>query len=274
MTLFHGMTQVTFYIVLTVVVLLGISIRKNPLLAAGVFVSEIFTNRKFLIHFVLMIGILFVNKFELWLENNVLTNNDNYSRHFFKIEGNFVYNIQTFFHNDILTLISTYFYVAVFPALMIVSIGIYTYQKNFRLFYTVCYAVMLNYLLAIPFYLFFPIDEVWAHLPQVKLLMVDVFPTFETQYRPLSGLDNCFPSLHTSISVTMALIAAHSGNVFWKRFTAFTAVFIIFSIFYLGVHWFIDMCGGLALAFVAVRIAMYLADSRPLLRDVVVSASK
>jgi membrane-associated phospholipid phosphatase len=95
--------------------------------------------------------------------------------------------------------------------------------------------------------------------------MTNVFPTFETDYRPLSGLDNCFPSLHTSISVSMAVIAMKSNNKFWQWFTLISAVFIIFSIFYLGVHWLTDMGGGLVLGIFASRMALRISEGRSLI---------
>ena len=117
---------------------------------------------------------------------------------------------------------------------MIASIGIYTHHNNMKLYYAICIALLLNYFVAVPFYLFVPVNEVWFVHPQVKFLILDVFPSFEREYRALSGLNNCFPSLHTSISVTLALIASKSGIRRWAIFAWINAVVIIFSIFYLG----------------------------------------
>ncbi|WJH32566.1 phosphatase PAP2 family protein [Paenibacillus sp. CC-CFT747] len=158
---------------------------------------------------------------------------------------------------------------------MVASLGIYTYQKNHKLFYAVCYAMMFNYMIAIPFYLFFPVNEVWYYAStKVEFLMTSVFPTFEQEYRPLSGLNNCFPSLHTSLSVTMAVIAWKSNSVFWRRFTIGSAAFIIFSIFYLGIHWLTDMCGGLLLGLFAGTMALRLSEGRSLFQNYVVSFLK
>lgn len=121
----------------------------------------------------------------------------------------------------------------------------------------VCYAVIINYAVAIPFYLFFPVNEVWSYPPAaVEFRMLDVFPSFEENYRQLSGLDNCFPSLHTSISVTVALLASQSGNRRWAIFTSISALIVIFSIFYLGIHWLTDMIAGTILAITASWLGM------------------
>jgi membrane-associated phospholipid phosphatase len=139
---------------------------------------------------------------------------------------------------------------------MIASVGIYTHHKNMKLYYAFCIAILMNYFLAVPFYLFVPVNEVWFVHSQVRFLLPDVFPTFEQEYRSLSGLNNCFPSLHTSISVTLALLAAKSGIRRWAIFAWINAVVIIFSIFYLGIHWFTDMAAGVVLALLSVFVGL------------------
>jgi len=264
MFVFQSMNTVTIAIVAATFVLLLVSMRNNPLLVAGSFVQEIFTNRKYLFHFAAMIAILLFNKIEQMIEDSMTYQTD-FTSAVHRLEGDIVPFIQHYFQNDTLTYISTFFYVVIFPTLMVVSIGLYTYRKQYTLFYSICYALMFNYMIAIPFYLFFPVNEVWSYHPDVQLLMTNVFPTFETDYRPLSGLDNCFPSLHTSISVSMAVIAMKSNNKFWRWFTLISAVFIIFSIFYLGVHWLTDMGGGLVLGIFASRMALRISEGRSLI---------
>ncbi|OCT14961.1 phosphoesterase PA-phosphatase [Paenibacillus pectinilyticus] len=266
MSPFHSMTYATVYIVLTIFAFVIIATRKSPHTIAYSFVHEVFTSRKYLIHFVGVLLILFFNKMEMQIEQGMKHRND-FTASIYGIEGDFVATIQNFFHNDILTAVCSYFYVIIFPSVMITSIALYTYQKNYKLFYAVCYALMFNYMVAIPFYLFFPVNEVWSFHPRVHLLILDVFPTFEQDYRPLSGLDNCFPSLHTSISVSMAVIAVKSSSKFWKIFVPCTAAFIIFTIFYLGIHWLSDMCAGLLLGVVAARMGLRIAEGRLVLGE-------
>ncbi|WNR45874.1 phosphatase PAP2 family protein [Paenibacillus roseipurpureus] len=266
MSPFHSMTYATVYIVLTIFVFVIIATKKSPHTIAASFVQEIFTSKKYLFHFAGVLLILFFNKMEMQIEKGMKHRTD-FTGSIYSIEGDFVSLIQNLFHNDILTYVSSYFYVIIFPSVMITSIALYTYQKNYKLFYAVCYALMFNYMVAIPFYLFFPVNEVWSFHPNVHLLIVDVFPTFEQDYRPLSGLDNCFPSLHTSISVSMAVIAVRSRSKFWKVFVPCTAAFIIFTIFYLGIHWLSDMCAGLILGVVAARMALRIAEGRLVLGE-------
>jgi membrane-associated phospholipid phosphatase len=231
----------------------------NPVQIVIHFAKNFFSTRMNFIHLIAVLTILFMNKIEMQIETKMNLNID-FATYFHEFEGDFVYFIQHTFQNSVLTYVLTFFYIVVFPALMVTSIVIYTLQKNYKMLYATCYAIMMNYFIAIPFYLFFPVNEIWFVHPNIDFLIPSVFPTFETDYRPLSGLNNCFPSLHTSISVTMALLAVHSKNQVWKSITITCASIIVFSIFYLGIHWFIDMLGGVTLAMLATTVGVRLSQ--------------
>ena len=261
MFIIHSMTDITIGITLTVFTLIWIATRKFPFYALGSFVQEVFTSRKFAFHFIALIAILFINKLEQWIAGKMLFKAD-FTPSIYSLEGDFVAWFQHIFMNDTLSTITIFIYVMIFPSLMIASIFIYAYQKNYKMFYAVCYAIMFNYIIAIPFYLFFSVNEVWSFRPDVQALMLHAFPTFETSYRPTSGIANCFPSLHTSISISMAFLAMKSTNKFWGKFTLISSICIIFSIFYLGIHWLTDMCGGLVLGIVAARLGIRISEGR------------
>ncbi|GIP20808.1 phosphatase PAP2 family protein [Paenibacillus sp. J22TS3] len=254
--LYHSMTTVSLFTAGVTILFIWFASRKNPFVAAYSFIRELFISRKFLILFAMMVGILLVNSVELKWENALNLKAD-YTHWFLAIEGDFVKNFQQFFHAHWVTEVTAFFYVIVFQALMIASLGIYASGKNMVYVHAVCYTVILNYLVAIPFYLFFPINEVWSYAPSgVSFYMYEVFPNFDAAYRPLSGINNCFPSLHTSISVSMAILAFRSGNRRWAAAAGISAFIIVFAIFYMGIHWLIDMLGGLVLATVATTLAV------------------
>jgi membrane-associated phospholipid phosphatase len=261
MFIIHSMTDVAVGTALTVFILIWLATRKISFYAAGSFVQVILTSRKFTIHFIGLVAILFFNKLEQWVADRMHFKAD-FTPYIYSLEGNIVPWFHHLLMNDTLSTITTFFYVIIFPTLMIASVFIYTHQNNYKMFYAVCYAIMFNYIFAVPFYLFFSVNEVWSYLPNVHALMLHSFPTFETDYRPTSGITNCFPSLHTSISISMALLAMKSKNIFWSRFTAISSICIIFSVFYLGIHWLTDMCGGLVLGVVAARLGIRVSESR------------
>ncbi len=261
MYVFESMHHVSLFIALTVFVIF-LAASGNPFVTAGRFVHQCFTDRKFAIHFLAVIAILFFNKYELWVEKDLNFHAD-FTPDIYKLEGNIVAVFQHWFENPLLTNFATFFYVVVFTALIAASLGLYAHPKSRPLFYAFCYAIIINYIIAIPFYLFFPVDEVWSYNPQVRFLIPDVFPSFEHSYRALSGINNCFPSLHTSISATVALLALRSGNRVWSGLALASCGIIIFSIFYLGIHWLTDTMGGLALALFAVKMGTLISGRQP-----------
>ncbi|WP_256756767.1 phosphatase PAP2 family protein [Cohnella sp. WQ 127256] len=255
MVLFQSMSAVATYSTIAVTILIAFGTGRQPFAAAWSFLKSMVTSRKYLLFFIAVLAIMYLNKHELQLEEWFQVTYD-LTPLLSGWEGNWPVWLQTNLQSDLLTAICGIFYLVLFQSTLIASVGIYTHHQNMKLYYAFCIAILLNYLLAVPFYLFIPVNEVWYVHPQVKFLLLDVFPSFEQEYRSLSGLNNCFPSLHTSISVTIALIASKSGIRRWAIFTWINAIVIIFSIFYLGIHWFTDMIAGFALAVLSVTIGL------------------
>jgi membrane-associated phospholipid phosphatase len=259
MVLFQNMTSVSVYSVFMIIILVAFGTGSQPFLPAWRFVKSLIVSRKYLLFFIAVSAILFLNKNELRIEEWLNISYD-LTPALSSWEGSWQVWLQNTFQSDLLTAISAFFYLVVFQSVMIASVFIYTHNQNMKIYYAFCIALLTNYLVAVPFYLFVPINEVWFVHPQVKFLMLDVFPTFEQDYRSLSGLNNCFPSLHTSISVTMALVASRSGIRRWAIFNWLSAAIIIFSIFYLGIHWFTDMLAGVTLALFAATIGIKVGE--------------
>lgn len=258
--LYDSMYLVSLLTLVVTILMIWIGTMHNPFSAAFAFLRELVSSRLFLLLFVVMVGVLLANKYELQLEHVLNIHND-FTSLFFEIEGHFVRNFQQLFHARWVTEVTAFFYVIVFQSLLIASIGVYAGSRNYTYMYATCMTVILTYAVAIPFYLFFPVNEVWSYAPSgVSFYMLEAFPHFEQIYRPLSGLDNCFPSLHTAISVSMAVLAIRSGNRRWAVIVNFCMVIIVFAIFYMGIHWLIDMIGGLILALVSTTISIRWAE--------------
>ena len=253
------MNYVALYTAFIVVVLIWISTRRNPFLALVEIGKEMLRSYKFLLLVVAMAGVLALNKYELQIERKMNISSD-FTSFVFGLEGHFVQSVQHLFYTPWLTPIIVFFYIFMLQSVIAASLGVYLLDNNRLMLYATCYAIIINYAIAIPFYLYLPVNEVWSYAPAgVRFVMLDIFPKFEQEYRPLSGLNNCFPSLHTSISVTMALLAFRSGNRRWMVITATTAVIIVFGIFYLGIHWLTDMMGGTLLAVLASTLGVQLS---------------
>ncbi|BFH61219.1 phosphatase PAP2 family protein [Paenibacillus azoreducens] len=257
--LYQSMLSISIASGITILLLIWLGTLRNPLKAAYLFIKELLVSRKFLLFFAIMVGILLVNSYELQVEKMLDLHYD-FTPWVFGLEGHFVKNLQDFFHSSYITPVSVFFYVVVFQSLLVASIGVYISEQNKVFVLATCIAIIINYTIAIPFYLFFPVNEVWSYPPSgVSFLMLDVFSNFEKEYRPLSGLDNCFPSLHTSISVTLMVLGLRSGNRRFGIITTISAIIIIFSIFYLGIHWLTDMVAGTILGLLASNLGILFA---------------
>ncbi|WP_245640221.1 phosphatase PAP2 family protein [Paenibacillus dakarensis] len=257
--LYQSMNTIALFTTLNVIILLWVGTLQNPFKALFALVKELVTTPRFFILFASMVAILILNKYELQIEQEHLISPNDFTPMIFQWEGSLVQHIQNLFYSPWITPVLAYFYLLVFQALIIGSVGVYLIQQNKAYVYATCYAILINYAMAIPFFLFFPVNEAWSYQPAgVTFYMLEVFPDFEKVYRPLSGLDNCFPSLHTSLSVTMAVLALRSGNRRWAIITGISAALIIFSIFYLGIHWVSDMIAGTLLGLIASILGIYL----------------
>ncbi len=155
-----------------------------------------------------------------------------------------------------LTQLFTWAYITVFPLLPLVAVVAFQDRPGRRRFLrdlALIYAI--NYLVALPFYLTFPVREAWAGGAGIHFLIPSVYPGFNAQYRPMSGLDNSFPSLHSALSLSVFLLAARSGDRRLTMVTALGAMAIVTATFYLGVHWTTDAVAGAALAVAANAVA-------------------
>ncbi len=132
----------------------------------------------------------------------------------------------------------------------------------------------LMFAVALPFFLFFPVNEVWTTnadyatynaangLPyygftDVRGVLYEMGSSNLDASFSFSSVDSCFPSLHTAISVFVPLVLISSKEKVWGAFSAFVGVSVVLATMYLGVHWLTDVAAGIALA-----VAAWLAVSR------------
>ena len=122
------------------------------------------------------------------------------------------------------------------------------------------YAVALVYALSLPFFLFFPVPERWFYPESGAILLSDLWTSrFIEAFRPISGIDNCFPSFHTSL-VTILVLAAFRAGLWHRWAVALLGAVVLLSTFALGIHWIPDIAAGVAAGVLAFSLACRLAD--------------
>jgi serine/threonine protein kinase/membrane-associated phospholipid phosphatase len=125
-------------------------------------------------------------------------------------------------------------------------------REPFRVF---ALAVTVDYAISLPFFLFFPVPERWAYPESGAILLSDLWaPELIEVFRPISGLDNCFPSFHVSLTVVMvALTFLYRLRYRWSAL--WIGLLITLSTSVLGIHWLTDIAAGLATGILAVTTA-------------------
>jgi membrane-associated phospholipid phosphatase len=170
------------------------------------------------------------------------------------IEGDIVVEIQNWGNNVHLTYFLAFMYFITFTFMLYFSLTFYFFCGEETHARKIALAYLLNYLFVLPFYLFFPVTETWRayeflDAPQkMQALLFNFNRDILQCVTTFSALNNCFPSMHTSLSATIALISLHSK---YKRYTLFcwiSALLIILSTIYLGIHWVSDVAAGVILA--------------------------
>lgn len=171
---------------------------------------------------------------------------------------NFTSNIQgiedgiVYWFSQHWTPVLLYFFVFIY-------IVLYPFTLWFSLFYfliaderialkTFAYSLVLIYMIALPFYLFLPITNVYSFYGSNSALNV-VIPGVERFFYATTTDNNCFPSLHVAMSLLVAKTVTLTSNKRFIYLSYFCAIFVICSVIYLAIHWITDVIGGILLAF-------------------------
>lgn len=149
-------------------------------------------------------------------------------------------------------------YFFLFPLLLFGSVMAFWRAGRIQPLRVFSFAIALNYLLALPFFLFLPVPERWAFPGAKATLLSDLLSTRLIEgIRPISGLDNCFPSMHVALTVLVILLG-YWCRVRWRHSVLCLGGTIILSTFFLGIHWVADIVVGAASGAVSFALAAVL----------------
>jgi len=156
------------------------------------------------------------------------------------------------------------------PASILFFVFIYIILYPFTLWYTPLYSIITNqkqalktlafsllflYLFSLPFYLFFPVTNVYTHYNLPSALNT-VIPQIEMFFYTTTTQNNCFPSLHTAMSIIITRTIFITENKRFQYLGLFMMVTVIISVLYLSIHWIVDVIGGIIVAL----LALYLSE--------------
>lgn len=148
---------------------------------------------------------------------------------------------------------ASYFFI--FPVLCLSVVWALARRRDPRPYQAVSLAVAINYLVSLPFFIFFPVPERWSSPVTEAMLLSDRVSDKLIEFvRPMSGLDNCFPSFHVSLTV-LVVGACFMFRAPMRMSALAFGTTIVLSTFALGVHWIPDMIAGFALGIASLLLA-------------------
>ena len=176
----------------------------------------------------------------------------------YAIEGDIALWVQEGFRNDLLDVVLTHFYVMGFMTATFASFVYPIYFDDRHMADRVSLSMFWVYILAIPFYLFFNVRVTGDYIPLMETIAYDLTPEIHNWFTRIDPFTNGMPSLHIGLPFAIWLTMTRwDEDGRWLRFRRFLVIFLAltaFSIIYLGIHWAIDIIGGMIVAIAAVSV--------------------
>lgn len=149
-----------------------------------------------------------------------------------------------------------YVFVLVFPVLA------YAALSDRKPFQRLLVAYSLNYLIGLVLYILFIAYGPRHYVGMYENLLYSTNAQYQFLTSEVNNPTNVFPSLHTSLSATVAIFAYRTRHEYpkWVVVAIGLAASIIISTMYLGIHWATDVVFGIGLAWLSVYLATYYLD--------------
>jgi len=174
----------------------------------------------------------------------------------FALEGEFVAWLQATLETAGLTALLSGVYVYGYVFLLVFPVVAYAALPRTTTLRRLLVAYALNYAIGLVVY-----TAVFAHGPRNLEVGVSLLYQFEPGYQFLTTAvnerANVFPSLHTSLAVTVAAFAWLTREEYprWPPVAVPLAVAVVVATMYLGLHWATDVVAGVVLGVASVGLA-------------------
>ncbi|MGM0591392.1 MAG: phosphatase PAP2 family protein [Halobacteriota archaeon] len=180
----------------------------------------------------------------------------------YRTEGTTVAWIQSF-SSPTLTTVLGFAYIYGYTFLLIFPFVAYFLLDDERFFKRTAIAYGANYVIGVACYTLFVSYGPRNLLPDlVTPLLYTEYPRSKMLTTHVNTNTNVFPSLHTSLSVTVAALAWQSREAYprWPYVAVPLVTAVVVSTTYLGIHWVVDVVAGVTLGLGSVALATRWVD--------------
>jgi len=179
----------------------------------------------------------------------------------YAVEGDFIEWVQQTYATPELTMYFSSVYVYGYAFLLSFPVLAYLALPRTKTLRRLLVAYALNYSIGLAIY-----TVVFAHGPRNldvgQSLLFTYNPEFTALTSEVNEAANVFPSLHTSLSVTVAAFAVLTREEYppWTPIALWISTSVVLATMYLGIHWLTDVIGGIALALGSVYLSYRIVD--------------
>ncbi len=162
---------------------------------------------------------------------------------FMELEGNLDFSqFEGIGEGAVLAHSITYFILS--PVLLLMVIGGLLFRREITPIRVMTLGLAISYLIALCFFIAFPVPERWAFPQANATLLSDLLSTRWIEfYRSFRALDNAFPSLSTAFTLVMIFVC-YRYHFKFKNPICLLGITILLSSFTLGIHWIPDLLMG------------------------------
>ena len=180
----------------------------------------------------------------------------------YEVEGSLVANVQAI-ANPALTVFFIAIYLVGLPTIVLFTyFKVKAHDEHESRRYALGYLTLVS--LAVPFFIFVPVGIPSLYAPAgVRPLAFGVDPIITSGMFATDTMVKALPSLHTGLSA-LAVLYARKASRRYAVFATGLATIVVFSTFYLGIHWFVDAAFALVLVGVAYVVSRRVTPERVL----------